>query len=255
MGLDIRYAERVLPCSSSISTETLRFLCSCRPVKILSPPIREWPSFGYGQYVIIYTTFTEWYTIRGHPARLDPTERPPFPKPPRPRMRFQPSQIVSDDGDYWLVSDSLARLTVTISPPPVVTGVRSMEEQLDRWLRFWHEANLASNKHIIPGWVRAAGHKILPEPGVLLARLNSESLCHWDLTAQNILVNGGGSVMFVDWGSTRTGPRWMDQTGRHEPGECWRAFSEEFPELFASGTSTRGGAGGCRSRLGRTRHP
>ncbi|MHB8449421.1 MAG: phosphotransferase [Mycobacteriales bacterium] len=45
----------------------------------------------------------------------------------------------------------------------------------------------------------------------LPARLAGDSLCHFDVRDDNLLIRGDGTAVIVDWGMSRIGPAWLDR--------------------------------------------
>lgn len=150
------------------------------------------------------------------------------PSVPTPRLRFS-----YDDGDWvalvfdealgqlpplpWSataagsVLDAIEGLSASLTPSPLVQ-VPLAVDQLRTDLTAWKRLATAPPVDLDPWeWrnldrLAAAGAAAVATEGPL----TGDTLVHLDLRADNILVEPGGRVLFVDWPWACRGPRWLD---------------------------------------------
>lgn len=160
-----------------------------------------------------------------------------------------------DDGDWvalllddvagrhpdWAAADDVAAVLATVerqtrelTPAPARLETGSAREVALRWSETFDTA-APSDLEVLPTWVRrsaALAHDLLsPLPDLL----DGETLCHWDVRNDNLLIRPDGSVVTVDWGVARRGPVWGDTVAFAVE---W-ADSEVFDSIVASAATTR----------------
>jgi thiamine kinase-like enzyme len=62
----------------------------------------------------------------------------------------------------------------------------------------------------LPPWARSRIGEFAERLATLPDRMPTESLCHWDVRDDNLLLSHDGTVTIVDWGMARLGPVWAD---------------------------------------------
>jgi hypothetical protein len=98
-----------------------------------------------------------------------------------------------------------AALTPSPWPDAPVAAERS-GEFLSRW------KEIVADGIEVPAWIGGRVDEVadLADRG-LAALAGGESLVHWDLRADNLLVTDDGRVVFVDWAWAARAPAWADQ--------------------------------------------
>jgi aminoglycoside phosphotransferase len=62
----------------------------------------------------------------------------------------------------------------------------------------------------LPPWARSRVDELTERLTTLPDRMPTESLCHWDVRDDNLLLRRDRTVAIVDWGMARLGPAWAD---------------------------------------------
>lgn len=115
----------------------------------------------------------------------------------------------ADPADVDRVLAAVEEQTRELTPAPTGVETTAAAERAMRWAATL--ANAAPEElAALPDWLD-------PEAGSLrelLARLptwlSGDTLCHWDVRNDNLLIRPDGSVVIVDWGMARAGPAWGD---------------------------------------------
>jgi aminoglycoside phosphotransferase (APT) family kinase protein len=63
---------------------------------------------------------------------------------------------------------------------------------------------------VVPPWVAQHLPELSARVASVVDRVAVEALCHWDVRDDNLLVQPDATVVIVDWGMARLGPRWAD---------------------------------------------
>lgn len=74
----------------------------------------------------------------------------------------------------------------------------------------WSNAVLKDPQRYLPAWAATIVDDLDSRLVTLPDRLPSETLCHWDVRDDNLLLRSDGTVVIVDWGMARIGPAWGD---------------------------------------------
>lgn len=160
---------------------------------------------------------------------------------PSPRLRF-----AHDDGEWvalvfdeasgtlprlpWTSAsagsamDAVEQLSASLTPCPL-SDLRSAADQLGEDLTAWQRL-AAAPPGDLDSWERRNLARLAASSAELVSAagpLAGDTLVHLDLRADNILIEPGGRVLFVDWPWACRGPRWLD------------------PVLFALDPSVHGG--------------
>ncbi len=116
----------------------------------------------------------------------------------------------ADDRDVRRVLGAVQRQSKELTPVPSGIDVPSVADQALRWtdtLQTATPAELAA----LPDWLDLSSPKISGLISPLAEELRGDTLCHWDVRNDNILMRADNSVVLVDWGVARRGPSWVDQ--------------------------------------------
>lgn len=96
-----------------------------------------------------------------------------------------------------------------LTPPPI-TGVTTLAHTAGRYLDTWRTQISVDPGHYLPSWAVHRFDELQQRICGIPGRLPVQSLCHWDLRDDNLLVRLDGTVVIVDWGMARLGPTWAD---------------------------------------------
>ena len=147
---------------------------------------------------------------------------------PSPRLRF-----AYDDGDWvalvfdeapgnmprlpWTntsarsVAAAVERLSRSLTPCPLA-DVASAADRLREDLTAWQRLSVDPPADLDP-WEGRNLRRLVDSSAALVAEagpLTGDTLVHLDLRSDNILIEPGGRVLFVDWPWACRGPRWLD---------------------------------------------
>jgi aminoglycoside phosphotransferase (APT) family kinase protein len=114
-----------------------------------------------------------------------------------------------DVSDFDAVRDVIVRQTKELTPPPANTLATGVVENAERWIARWQELE-ALRPAVVPDWVWADFDSLHDRVEGLAGQLPSQTLCHFDIRDDNVLIRPEGSAVIVDWGIARTGPVWLD---------------------------------------------
>lgn len=141
----------------------------------------------------------------------------------------RPPDLTDPHGpDATAVRELVERQARELTPPPPGVTTRRLAEMAARWQERWAEL-VAAPDHVLPGWAAgragALSRRVATLPDRLVSvpawaspppgprgrpRLVPESLCHWDVREDNLLVRPDGAAVIVDWGMCCLGPSWAD---------------------------------------------
>lgn len=112
----------------------------------------------------------------------------------------------SDEDAVWAVVTAQA---AELTPAPV--DILTLGDRITaRWLPRWAEL-MTDPARYLPAWCAPRAGEYAARVRSLPDRLEPESLCHWDVRDDNVLVRADGSVVIFDWGMSCLGPRWSDE--------------------------------------------
>lgn len=111
--------------------------------------------------------------------------------------------------DATAVRDLVERQARELTPSPPGTTTLRLPEMAERWRERWAELAGAPDG-ILPPWMAGRIATLYGRVAVLPERLAGESLCHWDVREDNLLIRPDGSAVIVDWGMSCLGPSWAD---------------------------------------------
>jgi aminoglycoside phosphotransferase (APT) family kinase protein len=122
----------------------------------------------------------------------------------------RPPDLADPSGaDAIAVRDLVGRQARELTPSPPGLRVRRLPEPAEIWRRRW--ADLAGAPDgILPPWTAGRIRDLYRRVATLPERLTGETLCHWDVREDNLLIRPGGAAVIVDWGLACLGPSWGD---------------------------------------------
>lgn len=107
------------------------------------------------------------------------------------------------------VRDLVQRQSRELTPWPPGLIDRRLPEMAERWRERWAEL-AGAPEHVLPPWMAGRIAALYRRVATLPDRLAVESLCHWDVREDNLLIRPDGSAVIVDWGMSCLGPSWGD---------------------------------------------
>lgn len=115
----------------------------------------------------------------------------------------------SDGTDLQRVADALKAQADELSPPPVALEIPSLGECIQWWVSRWEDITADPGRYL-PVWAVPLADGGLERAQRLIGQLPSETVCHFDVRNDNLLLGPDGDVIFIDWGIAMTGPKWSD---------------------------------------------
>jgi len=108
------------------------------------------------------------------------------------------------DAVWRTVTQQAAELT----PPPPGLRILRLADSVQRWGESWDR--IGARLSCLPSWAVERFSALRTRVERAVDRLPVETLCHWDIRDDNLLVRPDSSVVVVDWGMARLGPQWAD---------------------------------------------
>ena len=123
----------------------------------------------------------------------------------------RPPDLADPGGaDASAVRSLVERQSRELTPAPAgVATTRRLPDVAERWRERWAELAGAPD-HVLPPWAAGRVAALYRRVATLPERLTAESLCHWDVREDNLLIRADGSAVIVDWGMSCLGPSWGD---------------------------------------------
>jgi len=116
---------------------------------------------------------------------------------------------LDDPAQADTVWSTVATQSTELTPPPAGLAITTLADNARRWAGGW--ATMAADPaRFLPEWALAQADELAERATALAGRLPVESLCHWDVRNDNLLMRPDGTTVIVDWGMSRLGPRWAD---------------------------------------------
>lgn len=115
----------------------------------------------------------------------------------------------SDASDIARVASAVERQTEELTPAPPGLDLTPAADMALRW-RNTLRAATPDELAVLPPWLTrdlARAEELLD---LLPQWLAGDTMCHWDIRNDNLLIRPDGSVVIVDWGQARRGPAWAD---------------------------------------------
>ncbi|MBB5787618.1 phosphotransferase family protein [Jiangella mangrovi] len=148
----------------------------------------------------------------------------------------RPPDLADPGGaDALAVRDLVERQARELTPSPMggqgVRSLRSLPAMAEIWRGRWAELAGAPDG-ILPPWTAGRIRDLYRRVATVPGRLTTETLCHWDVREDNLLIRHDGSAVIVDWGMACAGPSWGDAfmlalTWVHTP--AFDALTAELP--------------------------
>lgn len=116
---------------------------------------------------------------------------------------------LDDQAEAATAWDTVLAQVRELTPPPL-SGVPALAGTVARYLDTWSAHISLDPGRYLPAWAVSRIDELQDRVVRLAGRLPLESLCHWDLRDDNLLVRTDGTVVIIDWGMARLGPTWTD---------------------------------------------
>ena len=111
--------------------------------------------------------------------------------------------------DFAAVARVVTEQVAELTPPPPGVEVVPLAVTARRWAERW-DAMRGDPGRFLPGWAVARFDDLTQRVRALPGELPAATLCHCDLRDDNLLIDGAGRVVVLDWGMARLGPGWTD---------------------------------------------
>ncbi|HYJ67502.1 MAG TPA: aminoglycoside phosphotransferase family protein [Nocardioidaceae bacterium] len=115
---------------------------------------------------------------------------------------------LSDPVEADAVWTTVAAQSRELTPPPAGLAVDTLADGIRVWAGGW--TTMADDPAPLPPWAQSRVGEFIERLTTLPDRMPTESLCHWDVRDDNLLLRADGTVAIVDWGMARFGPAWAD---------------------------------------------
>jgi len=114
-----------------------------------------------------------------------------------------------DGADATAVRALVERQARELTPSPPGSTLRRLPDMAEIWRGRW--ADLAGAPDgVLPPWMAGRIRDLYRRVATVPDRLLVESLCHWDVREDNLLIRPDGAAVIVDWGMACLGPSWAD---------------------------------------------
>jgi hypothetical protein len=122
----------------------------------------------------------------------------------------RPPDLADPGGaDAIAVRDLVDRQARELTPSPPGLRVRRLPDLAETWRGRWADLAGAPDR-ILPPWTAGRIRDLYRRVATLPERLAGETLCHWDVREDNLLIRPGSAAVIVDWGMACLGPIWGD---------------------------------------------
>lgn len=111
--------------------------------------------------------------------------------------------------DVDRVLAAVEQQTHELTPLPRGLEIIAAAEQALRWAATLQNA-APQELAALPDWLDPEDQGLRQLLAGLPTWLSGDTLCHWDVRNDNLLIRPDGSVVIVDWGMVRRGPMWAD---------------------------------------------
>lgn len=114
--------------------------------------------------------------------------------------------------DAVAVRDLVERQARELTPSPIdpaLHRLRRLPEMAATWQARWADLAGAPDA-ILPRWLAGRIRELYRRVATVPERLATETLCHWDVREDNLLIRPDGAPVIVDWGMACLGPAWGD---------------------------------------------
>lgn len=115
----------------------------------------------------------------------------------------------SDVSDIAGVASAVERQTEELTPAPAGLALTPAADMALRWRSTLREAT-PDERTALPPWLARDLARVEELLDLLPQWLAGDTMCHWDIRNDNLLIRPDGSVVIVDWGQVRRGPVWAD---------------------------------------------
>jgi aminoglycoside phosphotransferase (APT) family kinase protein len=116
---------------------------------------------------------------------------------------------LGSEADFAAVARAVTEQVAELTPPPPGVEVVPLAVTARRWAQRW-ELMRGDPGRFLPGWAVARFDDLAQQVRALPGELPAATVCHCDLRDDNLLLDGEGRVVVLDWGMARLGPGWTD---------------------------------------------
>lgn len=117
---------------------------------------------------------------------------------------------LADDETFRSVTDIVQRQARELTPvPDGLPDLPTLGQMAGRWAQRWEDIK-ADPLRYLPSWAAERIKSLHNRVDRLPGRLDGDTLCHFDLRDDNILIDQLGRPVILDCGVARRGPAWAD---------------------------------------------
>lgn len=113
------------------------------------------------------------------------------------------------DDDFAAVRHVIEMQSDELTPVPPGVDAPCLAETAGKWIDRWAQMERGPYR-FLPGWAAGRFAELYERVRALPDALTTESLCHFDVRDDNLLIRADGTAVILDWGQAKRGPRWAD---------------------------------------------
>ena len=117
---------------------------------------------------------------------------------------------LTDAATAAAVWDAVTAQARELTPAPAGLRISTLADNARKWAQRWRLVAEEPARYL-PDWAAPQAGALLARVLALPGRLAGESLCHWDIRNDNLLIRPDGQVVIFDLGMARIGPAWADE--------------------------------------------
>jgi aminoglycoside phosphotransferase (APT) family kinase protein len=112
-------------------------------------------------------------------------------------------------GDLASVADLVLGQSAELTPAPAGVAARTLAADAGSWIERWADIEREPARYL-PDWAARRAGEFAERVRALPAALPAQTLCHFDVRDDNLLIRPDGRAAIFDWGMARVGPAWAD---------------------------------------------
>ncbi len=116
---------------------------------------------------------------------------------------------LGDDRDFEMVATVIEAQAVELTPAPNGIAIATLADTARRWATRWTDL-YNDPVRFLPPWAMKSIDDLVGRVERLPERLTAQTLCHFDVRDDNLLIDRSANVAIIDWGMARLGPGWAD---------------------------------------------
>jgi aminoglycoside phosphotransferase (APT) family kinase protein len=112
--------------------------------------------------------------------------------------------------EFEAVAEVIISQCHELAPPPDGLQVPSLQESVNWWINRWEQISIHPDM-FLPDWAECFAPVGLEASKRIAEALPNETLCHFDVRNDNLLMTEDETIVVFDWGIAMTGPTWADK--------------------------------------------